>query len=144
MASESLYFIWLSCALGYASAAVKPLFDRFGDALSIGVSFFLERRSKKAPDQRHTYGYGRYRVIGGLITLSGLFLLYHQLGTLQFSQLGQAAAEADDRALLWTGGLLTLVGFGAKAGAFPLHIWLPTAHPAAPAPASAVLSGMAA
>ena len=35
MASESLYFIWLSCALGYASAAVKPLFDRFGDALSI-------------------------------------------------------------------------------------------------------------
>ena len=81
-------------------------------------------------------------VIGGLITLSGLFLLYHQLGTLQFSQLGQAAAEADDRTLLWTGGLLTLVGFGAKAGAFPLHIWLPTAHPAAPAPASAVLSGV--
>jgi len=81
-------------------------------------------------------------VIGGLITLSGLFLLYHQLGTLEFSQLGQAAAEADDRTLLWTGGLLTLVGFGAKAGAFPLHIWLPTAHPAAPAPASAVLSGV--
>ena len=35
MASESLYFIWLSCALGYASAAVKPLFERFGDARSI-------------------------------------------------------------------------------------------------------------
>ena len=81
-------------------------------------------------------------VIGGLITLSGLFLLYYQLGTLQLSQLAQAAAQAPNRSLLWTGGLLTLVGFAAKAGAFPLHIWLPTAHPAAPAPASAVLSGV--
>lgn len=35
-----------------------------------------------------------------------------------------------------------LVGFGAKAGAFPLHIWLPKAHPVAPAPASALLSGI--
>ena len=81
-------------------------------------------------------------VIGGLVTLSGLFLLYYQLGTLQLSQLAQAAAQAPNRSLLWTGGLLTLVGFAAKAGAFPLHIWLPTAHPAAPAPASAVLSGV--
>ena len=35
-----------------------------------------------------------------------------------------------------------LIGFGAKAGAFPIHIWLPKAHPVAPAPASALLSGM--
>ena len=35
-----------------------------------------------------------------------------------------------------------LFGFGAKAGAFPLHIWLPKAHPVAPAPASALLSGI--
>ncbi|MGE4277891.1 MAG: complex I subunit 5 family protein [Lawsonibacter sp.] len=81
-------------------------------------------------------------VIGGLVTLSGLFLLFHLLGTLQLSELAQAAAEAENQTLLWVGGLLTLVGFGAKAGAFPLHIWLPTAHPAAPAPASAVLSGV--
>ena len=39
-----------------------------GDAASIGVSFFLERRSKKQPDDRHTYGYARYSVIGGVIT----------------------------------------------------------------------------
>jgi formate hydrogenlyase subunit 3/multisubunit Na+/H+ antiporter MnhD subunit len=37
--------------------------------------------------------------------------------------------------------LLLLVGFGLKAGLVPLHVWLPLAHPAAPAPASAVLSG---
>ena len=35
-----------------------------------------------------------------------------------------------------------LVGFGAKAGAYPIHIWLPKAHPVAPAPASSLLSGI--
>jgi formate hydrogenlyase subunit 3/multisubunit Na+/H+ antiporter MnhD subunit len=38
--------------------------------------------------------------------------------------------------------LLALVGFGAKAGMVPLHIWLPEAHPAAPSPVSALLSGV--
>ena len=37
---------------------------------------------------------------------------------------------------------VTVVGFGTKAGMFPMHGWLPTAHPIAPAPASAVLSGV--
>jgi multicomponent Na+:H+ antiporter subunit D len=38
--------------------------------------------------------------------------------------------------------MLMIVGFGTKAGMFPMHGWLPTAHPVAPAPASAVLSGI--
>lgn len=38
--------------------------------------------------------------------------------------------------------LLTLVGFGAKAGLVPLHVWLPEAHPAAPSPVSAMMSGL--
>ena len=81
-------------------------------------------------------------VIGGLVTLSGIFVLYHTLGTLNISELAHAAEAMEDKSILWVCGLLILVGFGAKAGAFPLHIWLPTAHPAAPAPASAVLSGV--
>ncbi len=39
-----------------------------GDALSIGISFFLEKKSKKNPDNNYTYGYVRYSVLGGLIT----------------------------------------------------------------------------
>lgn len=39
-----------------------------GDAASIGIAYFLERYSRKAPDQQYTYGYLRYSVIGGLIT----------------------------------------------------------------------------
>lgn len=39
-----------------------------GDALSIGISFFLEKKSQKKPDNNYTYGYVRYSVLGGLIT----------------------------------------------------------------------------
>jgi formate hydrogenlyase subunit 3/multisubunit Na+/H+ antiporter MnhD subunit len=44
----------------------------------------------------------------------------------------------------WASGafLLALFGFGAKAGILPLHIWLPEAHPAAPSPVSALMSGV--
>jgi NADH:ubiquinone oxidoreductase subunit 5 (subunit L)/multisubunit Na+/H+ antiporter MnhA subunit len=38
--------------------------------------------------------------------------------------------------------VLALVGFGAKAGLVPLHVWLPEAHPAAPSPVSALMSGV--
>lgn len=43
------------------------------DALSIGVSYFLERKSKNHPDEKYTYGYRRYSVLGGLITTVILF-----------------------------------------------------------------------
>ena len=45
-----------------------------GDAASIGISYFLEKKSKKKPDQRHTYGYARYSVLGGIITTLILIL----------------------------------------------------------------------
>ena len=40
----------------------------FGDALSIGISYFLEKKSKKKADKKYTYGYVRYSVLGGVIT----------------------------------------------------------------------------
>ena len=39
-----------------------------GDALSIGISYFLEKKSKKQADNKYTYGYVRYSVLGGVIT----------------------------------------------------------------------------
>ncbi len=48
-----------------------------GDAASIGLSFFLEKKSKKEPDEAYTYGYARYSVIGGAITT--LILLFGSL-----------------------------------------------------------------
>jgi len=81
-------------------------------------------------------------VIGGMVALMGLFLLDHELGTLQITQLYSAASSLEDKKILYIAGGCLLFGFGAKAGMFPLHIWLPKAHPVAPAPASALLSGV--
>ena len=81
-------------------------------------------------------------IIGGLTALMGLFLLQHHLGTLEISRLYEAAAAFENKTVLYWAGACLLFGFGAKAGMFPLHIWLPKAHPVAPAPASALLSGI--
>ena len=76
-------------------------------------------------------------VIGGMTLLVGLFLLYDLLGTLEIGALaGLAAALPEEKKVpLYVAGGCCLAGFGAKAGMFPLHIWLPKAHPVAPAPA---------
>ncbi len=81
-------------------------------------------------------------VIGGLVALMGLFLLWSKLGTLAIDQLYEAAQACPEKGVLYAAGGCILFGFGAKAGMFPLHIWLPKAHPVAPAPASALLSGI--
>lgn len=81
-------------------------------------------------------------VTGGLVMLMGIFGVWHELGTLTISELPAAAAAYGNKPLLYALGGCMLFGFGAKAGAFPLHIWLPKAHPVAPAPASALLSGI--
>ena len=78
------------------------------------------------------------------LMLMGLFLLYDAVGTLRMSQLSEAvqAVWNEQSAQIYAAGFCMLFGFGAKAGMFPMHFWLPKAHPAAPAPASALLSGI--
>ena len=49
-------------------AIVSDAVHDVGDALSIGISYFLEKKSKKEPDDKYTYGYLRYSVIGGFVT----------------------------------------------------------------------------
>lgn len=81
-------------------------------------------------------------VIGGLCALGGIFLIKNALGTTDIAKLYELASASGQTKTLYTAGILILIGFGAKAGCFPLHIWLPKAHPQAPAPASALLSGI--
>ncbi|MDR1193990.1 MAG: complex I subunit 5 family protein, partial [Peptococcaceae bacterium] len=80
-------------------------------------------------------------LICGLAMLLGIQLLGGVTGTLDFAELRVVCGAMPERGRLLLPGLLILAGFGAKAGMFPLHVWLPEAHPAAPAPASALLSG---
>ena len=49
-------------------AIMSDAIHDLGDAASIGAAFFLEKKSKKQPDEHYTYGYARYSVIGSVIT----------------------------------------------------------------------------
>ena len=55
-------------------AIISDAVHDLGDAFSIGVSFFLEKKSKKGPDEKHTYGYIRYSLLGSVITTSILIV----------------------------------------------------------------------
>ena len=79
-------------------------------------------------------------IAGGMILLMGIFLLFDYTGTLMIDDLaaGVDGMGSAKYIIAW----LMIIGFGVKAGMMPLHIWLPKAHPAAPAPASAILSGI--
>lgn len=55
-------------------AIISDAVHDFGDAAGIGIAYFLEKKSKKQPDEKYTYGYSRYSVIGSvIITLILLF-----------------------------------------------------------------------
>ena len=65
-------------------AIISDAVHDIGDAASIGASFFLEKKSKKQPDEAYTYGYSRYAVIGSVLTtlillLGSLAVIYHAI-----------------------------------------------------------------
>ena len=49
-------------------AIISDAVHDFGDSISIGISYFLEKKSKKKPDNKYTYGYTRYSILGAFIT----------------------------------------------------------------------------
>ena len=85
-----------------------------------------------------------YSVIGASCALAGVFILNNYTTTLTFTAGGalDMAKVAGHEGFVLVTAFLMVIGFSVKAGMFPLHGWLPTAHPVAPAPASAVLSGV--
>ncbi len=106
------------------------------------TSYVWVAQEENRPSLKAAETYLAVAVIGGMVMLMGIFLLYHAFGTLEIRQLQMLARNYSDKSVIYAAGACMLVGFGAKAGAFPLHIWLPKAHPVAPAPASALLSGI--
>lgn len=103
------------------------------------ASYVWVAQDERKESLRAAETYLAIAVIGGLCILMGMFLLYGETGTL--STIGGLFGYSGSKKVV-AAGILMLIGFGAKAGAVPLHIWLPKAHPVAPAPASALLSGI--
>lgn len=113
------------------------------------TSYVWVAQDEKPDSLRAGATYLAVAVIGGLVMLMGIFLLYQTTGTLRFDELIgcydnyiRLSSSGFPEKKILIAGFCLLFGFGAKAGAFPLHIWLPKAHPVAPAPASALLSGI--
>lgn len=85
-----------------------------------------------------------YSIFGAGLGLLGFFFLNTYCFTTEFAPggtLNMALVSGNENLILLVFFLMA-IGFGCKAGMFPLHAWLPTAHPVAPSPASAVLSGI--
>ena len=137
-----LFVLWtLGAIMGvFLSANLYTTFIFF-EIMSL-TSYIMVIQDETPAAMRAAGTYLAVTIIGGLVTLLGLFLLYAQTGTLEMALLPMATSSMLNRSELYIAGMLVFVGFGAKAAVFPFHVWLPTAHPAAPAPSSALLSGV--
>ena len=105
------------------------------------VSYVWVVQDEKKESVKAGNTYLAVAIIGGLIMLMGLLLMQNEIGTLRFDEIKEAISGLADKTYIYAAGTCIFVGFAAKAGVYPLHIWLPKAHPVAPAPASALLSG---
>ncbi len=102
------------------------------------ASFFLvafEDEQERVREAAWTYFIATH--LGTAFVVALFALLAAQTGTLDFDAFGPISAPTSG--LLF---ILAVIGFGAKAGFVPLHVWLPEAHPAAPSHVSAVMSGV--
>ncbi len=134
--NRSRYYLFLLWTLGatmgvFLSGDLYTTFIFF-EIMSF-TSYVWVAQEENGPALRAADTYLAVAILGGLVLLMGIFLLYHCLGTLVTGELSGAAAGYEDKETLYIAGACMLFGFGAKAGAFPLHIWLPKAHPVAPA-----------
>jgi formate hydrogenlyase subunit 3/multisubunit Na+/H+ antiporter MnhD subunit len=103
-------------------------------------SYFLVTTQHGIPDIRRAgFLYLLIAHVGALAILLSFGVM--QGGSWQFTFDAMRSAHLDP---YWAAGafFLALFGFGAKAGLVPLHVWLPEAHPAAPSPVSALMSGV--
>ena len=103
----------------------------------------LHERTKEAVAAGLKYLF--YSVAGAMMGLLAIFFVYHFAKNPELFVYGgfmDPSKYTGAETVLLAAVLAGIVGFGAKAGMYPLHGWLPTAHPIAPAPASALLSAM--
>jgi hydrogenase-4 component B len=106
------------------------------------TSYFLVMTESEKPDTRQAgLWYVAMTHFGLVLLLPMFFLMVPTAGTTTFGDLriGAGMLPAAARHAVF---LLAFVAFGSKAGIVPLHVWLPRAHPAAPAHVSALMSGV--
>lgn len=111
------------------------LFLMAWETMALSSFFLVTFENEKEPTRQAGWTYLVASHIGAAFLLVLFVLLGKSNGSLDFDRFSPASSAG---ALF----VLALVGFGAKAGFVPLHVWLPEAHPAAPSHVSAVMSAV--
>ena len=101
------------------------------------VAFGTEKHELEA-----AFKYAVMGTVGSLFILLGIVFLYSYTSTLNMADMAQVIAAKGGGDIILMVSVLFLMGFGLKAALVPFHAWLPDAHPSAPAPISAMLSGV--
>lgn len=144
---EIRYFTFLLMTLGViiglGFAANMFTFYLFYEFMTL-ITFPLVIHSMSKESIKAGKKYLIYSFFGAALVLVGIIFVYNYGQSFDFVPGGILDFEkiGSKENLLLTIYLLSFIGFGSKAGMFPLHDWLPTAHPVAPAPASGLLSGI--
>ena len=101
------------------------------------VAFGTERHELEA-----AFKYAIMGTVGSSFILIGIAFLYSYTSTLNMADMGSILSQKGANNVTLMVSVLFLMGFGLKAALVPFHAWLPDAHPSAPAPISAMLSGV--
>lgn len=101
------------------------------------VAFGTERHELEA-----AFKYAVMGTVGSSFILLGIVMLYSYTSTLNMADMNSVLAQKGMSNVTLMVSVLFLMGFGLKAALVPFHAWLPDAHPSAPAPISAMLSGV--
>jgi formate hydrogenlyase subunit 3/multisubunit Na+/H+ antiporter MnhD subunit len=136
------FFVWFLLAMTgnfLLLAALDVVMFYLGFALMSFSAYGLVVHTGDAR-ARHAGRYYMAMVVVGEVCVLSAVLMLASYGAVDYQSLHDLLPEQDPARTDLIAGLL-LVGFGIKVGIFGLHFWLPLAHPVAPAPASAVLSG---
>ena len=110
------------------------------ELMTLATAALVATEHEHAQTRRAAFLYLALSHVGTGCLVAGFFLLASHGQSLAFaSLLGPGAAALPSRDAVFA---LCFAGFGVKAGMIPLHVWLPEAHPAAPSPISALMSGV--
>ncbi|MCX5704712.1 MAG: monovalent cation/H+ antiporter subunit D family protein [Candidatus Omnitrophica bacterium] len=96
----------------------------------------------EAQDLEASFKYAVMGALASLLILLGIAFLYSYVSTLNMAEIAFVLSGKPQGLLVYFVIMLFLAGFGLKAAMVPFHAWLPDAHPSAPAPISAMLSGV--
>ena len=133
------YHLFLASMAGVVLADDAYSFMVMWETMALS-SFFLVTANHRIPEVRSAgYLYIVMAHVGALAVLLCFGVLQANTGDYTF---GNMRAQALKPFWASVAFMLALFGFGAKAGIVPLHVWLPEAHPAAPSPVSAMMSGV--